>query len=150
VKTLALAAALVATATSIAPADAMEYSYRVYQNRLVIDAQGDIEANEAVRLSDWFRHLPDRIQNLANKSGSAFIFNSPGGAILGGVELGVVIEHIGFNTGIAAGGRCASACVLAWAAGARKTATPDALIGVHSVSINGHAASNRPPILALA
>ena len=62
------------------------------------------------------------------------VFNSPGGHVGEGEAIGAVIENHRLATGVAAGGQCSSACVLAWAAGARKSIAPDASIGVHNAS----------------
>jgi hypothetical protein len=60
------------------------------------------------------------------------IFNSPGGNLVGGMALGTVIEEFKLNTGVAAGGRCGSACIFAWGAGKAKSAAPDSEIAVHA------------------
>ena len=45
----------------------------------------------------------------------------------------------GFDTGVAPGGMCASACVLLWAAGVHKSVAPDSRVGVHMTSLSDDA-----------
>jgi hypothetical protein len=120
-------------------AHAMDYSYRVYEDRyLTVDAVGEITADEGYRFADWLDHLPRRISGLLDNGGAAFVFDSPGGIILGGIALGVIIERFHFSTGVSEGGVCASACTLAWAAGVHKSVAADSRIGVHNAAVNGH------------
>lgn len=129
-KNLTLAASLAAMLCGLATphAHAMDYSYRVVKNVVVFDAQGEIEFNEYEHFIAWALHLPPAILKLDAK---AMVFNSRGGNLVGGMALGVAVERLGLNTGVAAGGQCASACVFAWGAGKAKSTAPDAGIFVH-------------------
>jgi hypothetical protein len=131
----AFAACAAAGALIPAPAQALDYSYRVYKDTLVIDAAGVFEPDEADNFNAWFNHLPDSVRPVGVKM--AFVFNSRGGSVAGAATVGLYIDQHHLNTGVAAGGRCASSCVLAWAAGAKKSATPDTSIGVHQASRTG-------------
>jgi ATP-dependent protease ClpP protease subunit len=130
------------------PAHALDYSFRMVSPHVaVVDASGIFVNDEPDEFNAWMNHLsfilylPDEANPPANgiKLG-AVIFNSRGGSVLGGMAWADYIEQHQINTGVAAGGRCASICVAAWAAGAKKTATPDTSIGVHAASYSGTAA----------
>jgi hypothetical protein len=125
---------LIAAASS---AHAMDYSYRVIGRQIVIDASGEIESDEAARLFNWIS-----AQRWGHRRPYTIVFDSPGGAMRGGWEMASVVARFGLNTGVAHGGKCASACVLAWAAGAHKSSATDARIGVHMARIGDEIASD--------
>ena len=70
-----LAAAAVVLA-SVQSAEAMDYSYRLYKGRVVIDANGTIEKDEHTRFLDFLKTLPP---DVLGKRGNAIVFNSGGG-----------------------------------------------------------------------
>ena len=116
------------------PAHAMSYAYRLYGARsIVIDAVGKIESDERSIFVDWWYTLPLDIQN---RKTVGWVFNSPGGSVVGAIEIARFIARGHANNGVAANGLCVSACVLAWANGSVKSAAPDSRIGVHNVTIN--------------
>jgi hypothetical protein len=107
----------------------MEYSYRMDgSSSIVIDAVGDISQDEDAIFAAWFSSLPS---DVTNHSIQAFIFNSPGGSVLGAVKLSVQIKRFQFNSGVAPGGECTSACILPYALGQQKSIAFDGRIGVH-------------------
>jgi hypothetical protein len=136
-KTL-LAAAVAAGTVCASSANAMTYSYRMVGPKIVVDAVGEITPNETELMTQWMVTLPVAIQHTPI---AAFVFNSPGGNVLEAKRLAVAIrnadEHP--NTGVAAGGMCASACVLLWAAGAHKSVAADSRVGVHMTSLSDDA-----------
>jgi hypothetical protein len=107
-------------------AHAMDYSYRVFGKQIVIDATGEIGMDEASRLSNWLS-----TQRWGHRRAYTIVFDSPGGDMYGGVQIAAIVARHGLNTGVAHGGECASACVMAWAAGVHKSTATDARIGVH-------------------
>jgi hypothetical protein len=127
------AAAVAASALYASSANAMSYSYRMAGQKIVVDAVGEIMPNETELMAHWTRTLPVAIQHAPI---AAFVLNSPGGNVMEAKRLAIAIhnadEHP--NTGVAAGGMCASACVLLWAAGAHKSVAPDSRVGVHMTS----------------
>lgn len=124
-------AALAACALA-SPAGAMDYSYRLDgQRSYVIDASGPIEEHEGEHMMAWLASLP---RDIKARHIAAFIFNSPGGSVPGAWDLWNNLWPT-VVTGVAAGGTCASACVIVWAKGARKYAAPDSRIGVHGSSV---------------
>ena len=137
-KTLIAALGTIAWASS---AQAMDYSYRLYKGHITIDASGVIEKDEPFHLINFIKTLPVDVRALLTdkKSGNAMVFNSGGGLVIEGLAIGVFIEQHHLTTGVAAGGECSSACVLAWAMGVRKSAAPDSRIGVHNATMNGEA-----------
>jgi len=115
-------------AVASVPAAAMDYAWRPYRNQIVIDASGDIEKDEAKRFIAW---VEQSYRQWNGRKATAIVFNSRGGIIAGGVEMGLVVADFHMTTGVAPGGICASSCVMAWAAGALKSAASDSQIGVH-------------------
>jgi hypothetical protein len=125
-KTCLMAAALAVAFIAASSAHAMDYSYRVFGKQIVIDATGEIEMDEASRLFNWIN-----AQRWGHRKAYTIVFDSPGGYMVGGVQMASVVERFRLNTGVAHGGECASACVMAWAAGVHKSSATDARIGVH-------------------
>jgi hypothetical protein len=121
-------ASLVCGVTLIATSagHAMDYSYRVFGRQIVIDASGEIESDEAARLANWVN-----AQHWGHRRASTIVFDSGGGNMGGGVDVARIVTRYGLNTGVAHGGMCASACVMAWSVGAHKSSATDAQIGVH-------------------
>jgi hypothetical protein len=73
---------------------------------------------------------------------AAVIFNSDGGSLAAGIGIGEVIRMKGFVTLVVDGGRCASACAIAWLGGARRFMSKLSLVGFHSASVvRGNAAT---------
>jgi len=124
----------IALAVASVPAAAMDYSWRPYRNQIVIDASGEIVADEAKRFIAW---VEQSSRQWNGRKATAIVFNSPGGIVKGGVDMGLVVADFHMTTGVAPGGECASACVIAWAAGALKLAASDSHIGVHMASEMG-------------
>lgn len=65
---------------------------------------------------------------------SGIRFNSPGGTLLEGVKLAEIIRYAKMATIVANGSQCASACFVAFAAGAEKFVSYTATVGVHGAS----------------
>ena len=120
-------------------AHAMEYSYRVFGKQIVIDATGEIEMDEASRLSNW---LSFSAQRWGHRRAYTIVFDSPGGYMSGGLQMAAIVARHGLNTGVAHGGECASACVMGWAAGVHKSTATDARIGVHMAAYGDQIAAD--------
>jgi hypothetical protein len=118
-KTCLMAAALAVAFIAASSAHAMDYSYRVFGKQIVIDATGEIEMDEASRLFNWINE-----QRWGHRKAYTIVFDSPGGYMVGGVQMASVVERFRLNTGVAHGGECASACVMAWAAGVQSRPQP--------------------------
>jgi hypothetical protein len=61
-------------------------------------------------------------------------FQSPGGSLNAGIEIGTQIRLRNYMTLVPAGVQCASACALAWLGGTKRLMEPGALIGFHAAS----------------
>jgi hypothetical protein len=57
---------------------------------------------------------------------------SNGGSLVAGIQIGETVRLKGFTTIVPAGGRCASACAMAWLGGTQRFMGPGARIGLHS------------------
>jgi hypothetical protein len=110
------------------PATAMDYSWRSYNDKIVIDAVGEIKVDEAKNFTAWVEQ--SRREWNGHKA-TAIVFNSGGGSVEGGRQMGIMIADFHMITGVAHGGKCASACVLIWSAGAFKSVGDDSKVGVH-------------------
>lgn len=69
------------------------------------------------------------------------VFESPGGDLMAGLNIGRAIRLKEFFTAVDGGAECASACGLAWLGGIKRFAHPGARIGFHAAYIenNGQA-----------
>lgn len=65
------------------------------------------------------------------------VLDSDGGDLTAGLEIGKAIHLKGFVTLVPEGGRCASACALAWLAGRVRGMSDHSLIGFHAAYLGG-------------
>src|SRR5262245_9948958 len=100
--------------------------------RVVIQVSGVIVAGDAGLFVSAIKKTTD-----AGKSIESVVLNSSGGSLAEGERLAATIRFARIPTIVPSGAICASACFLAFAAGAPKLAAPDALIGVHKASEKG-------------
>jgi hypothetical protein len=109
---------------------------------LEIRAEGAIAPNSA----DDFRAL------VKNVSGSQMIVSlaSPGGSLVGGIQLGTAFRESNAMVVIRQNTRCISACVYALLGGAVRRAQAGAQIGIHRFRAEGADAPDDtiPPVLA--
>jgi hypothetical protein len=63
------------------------------------------------------------------------IFDSPGGSLLAGINIGKAIRLKEFFTLVGEGAECASSCGLAWLGGVKRFAFPGARIGFHAAYV---------------
>jgi hypothetical protein len=59
-------------------------------------------------------------------------FQSSGGSLVAGIQIGETIRLKSFQTLVPAGARCASACAIAWLGGTQRLMGPGAQLGLHS------------------
>ena len=129
-----LAAAAVATLASAGNAGAMTYSYDlVGDDAVIIHAKGDIAFDELKTFSAWLQMVPPTV---GHRPDFTVVLDSPGGNPFGAFNLGEAIRKGGGDTSVEANGMCASACVLTWAAGVKKSAAATSRIGVHNASVD--------------
>jgi hypothetical protein len=111
-------------------ADAATLTRRTAQGGADIVLRGDIAPEDADSLAAMLRAIAEDGQPFR-----ALRLNSPGGSLVGGIALAKFIRSHGeILTEVESGATCASACFLAFAAGAPKVAAPNSLIGVHGVA----------------
>jgi hypothetical protein len=136
------AALVVATLAGVNDARAVSYSYQlVGSDGLIIRAKGTIASDEVKIFNAWSEtRVPKAARQRPNR---AIVFDTGGGNTEGAFALGALIHKVGFNTGVAANGTCASACVVIWAAGVRKSASATSHIGVHGASMDQNKLSAR-------
>lgn len=63
---------------------------------------------------------------------AVIIMDSPGGRLIAGLQIGKIIQLRHYATFSPEGGQCASACALAWLAGAPRFVQPASRIGFHA------------------
>jgi hypothetical protein len=102
------------------------------EGKAVIILNGEIGAGDADQVRAAIKAAND-----AARSVSGIRLTSPGGNLYEGVKLADVIRFAKIATVVANGSTCASACFLAFAAGAEKYVSYSANVGVHGASENG-------------
>jgi PAN domain len=65
-------------------------------------------------------------------------FDSPGGNLVAGIEIGKAIRLKGFSTGVDSNGVCASACALAWLGGAKRALISGGRVGFHAAYVENN------------
>lgn len=86
---------------------------------------------------DTEQALPWLIRLSAGNIAPRLFLNSPGGNVLEALMLANLIHKGGMPVFVQAGDMCASACFLLFAGSPSRHASPAAMIGVHSASIDG-------------
>lgn len=107
-------------------------------------AQGHIEIDTADKLKKFLKNSPP--------GKTTVVFDSPGGNLVGGIQLGLLIRQLEFDTAaletvdeemrgetkvIAANPMCASACSLAFLGGVNRSVEEGARLGVHQFYSSG-------------
>ena len=107
-------------------ARAMQFeAVQATQTDAIIGGRGPIVKGDTARLQQAFASIPQTLKFLVLE------LDSPGGSVAEGVELMNYIRANRLPVLIPSNAKCASACFLLFAA------APDALIGVHSASVDG-------------
>jgi len=115
------------------PTEVVGNSWRIF-------ATGEIDADAAIRLETFINK-----NNISDKS--ILTIDSPGGSLLGGMELGRVIRNAGLFTYVGKEnvkpdemmrpGECYSACALAFLGGRFRWIYPTSIYGVHRFNFDG-------------
>jgi peptidoglycan hydrolase-like protein with peptidoglycan-binding domain len=92
------------------------------QTRSLVTIRGELEFGDEDTFAEKVLRLKEAV----------VIFNSPGGNLVAGLEIGRAIRLKGFDTFVPDGMVCASACGLAWLGGKTLLAGPRAQIGFHA------------------
>jgi hypothetical protein len=97
--------------------------------KVIVELNGPIAAGDSKQLEDLIRSA-----NTAKRVVYAVRLNSPGGSLLEGVKLAVLIRNGKIATSVTSGSKCASACFIAFAAGTEKFVHYAGAVGVHGAS----------------
>lgn len=92
------------------------------QSRSLVTIRGELEFGDEDTFAEKVLRLKEAV----------VMFNSPGGNLVAGLEIGRAIRLKGFDTFVPDGMVCASACGLAWLGGKTLLAGPRAQIGFHA------------------
>jgi len=98
---------------------------------VIIAARGPIVSGDVERLREIIAGLPTTARILG------LSLDSPGGDVLIGEQLAGFVRQFRLPVVVPAASECTSVCFLIFAAAPLRLAAQDALIGVHSVSVNG-------------
>jgi hypothetical protein len=124
------AIALIAATSLPSCANAAEIGSRIIADRMIkLSIVGEITNGDSLVLSSIIERAearPDEIMTVE--------LSSIGGSLYEGAEIARIIRAKSLNVSVAAGKTCASACFLAFAAGARKSIEQGSRIGVHAAS----------------
>ena len=90
----------------------------------VISITGTIEATDGDGFSVIASQYPQALVKL----------NSPGGNLLGGLQIGKIIRHRNFSTAVIGDSMCASICAVMWLAGTSRYTDSTAKIGFHAAA----------------
>jgi hypothetical protein len=74
-------------------------------------------------------------QRVVSQPKAIIAFQSDGGSVIAGIEIGKIIRLRNFATLVPDNSRCASACALAWLGGAVRFMGPEAQIGFHAAYV---------------
>lgn len=140
-----LGAALAALTLAWAPAEAMDYAYHLDKGSLIIYATGDIHEDESRRFLDVVATMPPPAYRQLDSGKAVIVLDSLGGHLQSALTMAHILSTYKAATSVAANGQCASACVVVWAAGVRKSVGDGARIGVHSATLNGVAGHDGGP-----
>src|SRR6516164_4855978 len=91
----------------------------------IVAIEGDLVSGDDVK----FRAQVGRLTK------AIVVFNSDGGNLLAGIEIGKTIRLKSFATAVLDGSRCASACAFAWLGGSLRFMERGAQIGFHAAYI---------------
>ena len=72
------------------------------------------------------------LRKILSLSSAVVAFDSDGGSLVAGIQIGETIRLKNFSTVVPNGKRCASSCALAWLGGTRRFMGPESKIGFHS------------------
>lgn len=89
---------------------------------------GAIRADTPEKFKAFMRQNPDV---------DTLYLHGPGGALTGGLKLGVALRELGMNTALTARMRCFSACAYAFLGGVERSVEEGGLLGVHQFASEG-------------
>ena len=90
-----------------------------------ITVSGPIEPDDGIK----FNRIVSDIRN------GFVVLDSPGGAVLSGLEIGRAIRNKKLMTGVPSSTLCASSCALIWLAGSTRYAEESSMVGFHAAYV---------------
>ena len=90
-----------------------------------ITVSGTIEPEDGIK----FNRIVSEVKN------GFVVLDSPGGAVLSGLEIGRMIRSKKFMTGVPSSTLCASSCALIWLAGSTRYAEESSMVGFHAAYV---------------
>lgn len=122
--------ALIAATSLPSDANAAEIGSRIIADRMTkLSIVGELLDGDSSVLRSTIEGVEARLYEILTVE-----LSSIGGSLYEGAEIARVIRAKSLNVSVAAGNTCASACFLAFAAGARKSIGQGSRIGVHAAS----------------
>lgn len=116
---------VVATGLALGAAEAASITSEAVNGITFLVVSGELERGDEKKFVD-----------LALSASRAIVFfNSPGGALKVGIEIGSAIRLKGFATAVPGDATCASACAIAWLGGTPRFLEPSARVGFHAAYI---------------
>jgi hypothetical protein len=103
-------------------AQAATIEVRSTKDLTVVTVEGELDFRDEEAFTDKVLRLREAV----------VVFDSVGGNLVAGIEIGKAIRLKGFNTLVLNDRLCASACALAWLGGKKRWAAPRAKIAVHA------------------
>ena len=125
IKNTLAAAAMVAGALAAGDASAAHIERFEDASGSIITIEGEITLGDEIAFEKATRGLEDAL----------VVFNSPGGDLIPGLKIGLVIRDLGFDTLVPDGYECASACALAWLGGGNRAMGGEGYVGFHAAYI---------------
>lgn len=118
-------------------ASAMQWSTSGGGLATVIIAEGESEQGDDQRLRDLVAEMNRNVKGLVQRSeefrlSPVIEFNSPGGNLFAGLQLGLAIQELGLRTRVPADNICFSACTYAFLGGVDRRVA--GRFGIHAVS----------------
>ncbi|CAN5489965.1 hypothetical protein BH10PSE7_BH10PSE7_33180 [soil metagenome] len=87
-----------------------------------IVVQGELELGDEKKFKALAMSLDD----------GAIVFDSPGGSVAAGIEIGKAIRLMEYTTVVPKGAQCASACAIAWLGGSHRLMSDNYSVGFHA------------------
>ena len=103
-------------------AKAADIKVTIGKELTVVSVEGELKFRDEELFTDRVLRLKEAV----------VVFDSIGGNLIAGIEIGKAIRLKGFSTLVPDGTLCASACALAWLGGKTRWAGPDARIAFHA------------------
>lgn len=146
---VAMLVAVIGWASALVSASAAEMNFQIVQMSpnafcgrdcvQIISGQGEITEETPDR---FLQFAAANVQSAHTRN--VLFLDSPGGNVVGSLQLGKVLRRLGTavviarvltgpygGEGVLAGGRCMSACVYAMMGGAKRVVPPSSIVGIH-------------------